>query len=91
MAALHILDSKWDKSAPWTSTAILSKRMGKSESQVKKYIAELRKLGMLATYNAKKRQYTFNFDELFTKFAEQADQEIAELKKKLEEERDAFV
>lgn len=90
MAVLHILDSKWDKNAPWTSAPILAKRMGRSESQVKKYIAELRDVGVVATYHPKKRNYTFDFDQFFSKLADQAAVEIEELKKKREEAADAY-
>lgn len=90
MAALHILDSKWDKKAPWTSAAILAKRMGKSESQAKKYIAELRGAGVVATYNAKSREYTFVFDAFFSKIAAVAETEIEALKKKQEDAADVY-
>lgn len=85
MAALHIIDSKWDKQAPWTSASLLAKRLGKSESQAKKYIAELRKVGVKATYTATKREYTFDFEDFFEKLADMAEAEIEEFKKKKEE------
>ncbi len=89
MAVVHIIDGKWDNREPWISAALLATRMNKSDSQVKKYIKDLRERKVVATYDPKKRTYNFNFDQFFEEVAKLAEAEIADFNAKQEAE-DAY-
>lgn len=91
MAALHIIDSKWDHRKPWATAETIARRMGKSTSQVKTYLAQLHKVGLKKTYDRKSRKYTFDCTEFFDKIATAALAHIAEeAQKKQREANDEF-
>ncbi len=73
MLILHILDSKWDEGAPRVKTAVLAKRLGISAQQVKKYLRDFKNFDIDARYNAKTREYEFDFDQFFQGLAKYAE------------------
>lgn len=85
MTAIHILDSKWTKDHPWARTSTLAKSLGKSESQTKKYIAELKKAGVKYEYKRKEQKYVFDFTGFFESLFRVASDEIEAIRKKREE------
>lgn len=70
MLTIHILDYSWGGKVPFPKVATICKYMGRSDKTVRKYIGNLRDLGLLETTNRKGRSNAYDFSPLFEKLKE---------------------